>query len=164
MEALDHAKDKVEEKEIKNLIFIADESYQQGIVGLVAGRMVEEYYLPSIVISKGEKFSKASARSVKGFNIIEFLRSASDLLVDVGGHPMAAGFTVETAKSGILKKNFLKAAEKLLKKEHLERILRIDCEDTYGIINLDTYSTNTRTCAFWNGKSGADVFNQKFSC
>jgi len=51
-EALAHAKNKAEEKGIKNLLFIADESYQQGIVGLVAGRMVEEYYLPSIIISK----------------------------------------------------------------------------------------------------------------
>src|ERR1035437_10522952 len=74
-ESLIHAKNKAEEKGIKNLLFIADESYQQGIVGLIAGRMVEEYYLPSIIISKGEKYSRASARSVKGFNIVEFLRS-----------------------------------------------------------------------------------------
>jgi single-stranded-DNA-specific exonuclease len=139
-EALIHAKSKAEEKGIKNLLFIADESYQQGIVGLVAGRMVEEYYLPSIIISKGEKFSKASARSVKGFNIIEFLRNASDLLVDVGGHPMAAGFTVETSKIELLEKRLYENAQKLLTKEHLERILRIDLELDPTFINNETYS------------------------
>jgi len=73
--------------------------------------MVEEYYLPSIIISKGEKYSRASARSVKGFNIVEFLRSASDLLVDVGGHPMAAGFTVETSKLELLEKRLYASAQ-----------------------------------------------------
>jgi single-stranded-DNA-specific exonuclease len=138
-EALKHAKSKVEEKEIKNLIFIASENYQQGIVGLVAGRLVEEYYFPSIVISKGKKFSKASARSIKGFNIIEFLRGASDLLVDVGGHPMAAGFTVETSKLELLEKKLFESASKLLKKEHLERILRIDLNLPQNLMNLETY-------------------------
>jgi single-stranded-DNA-specific exonuclease len=147
-EALIHAKSKAEEKGIKNLLFIADESYQQGIVGLVAGRMVEEYYLPSIIISKGEKYSKASARSVKGFNIIEFLRSASDLLVDVGGHPMAAGFTVETAKLDLLEKKLFESAKKLLKKEHLERVLRIDCELNPLLINYETYSEIQKLAPF----------------
>lgn len=140
IDIVNHAKNKVKEKELKNLIFIADENYQQGIIGLVAGRLVEEYYLPSIVISKGKKFSKASARSVKGFNIIEFLRKADDLLVDVGGHPMAAGFTVETKNLELLEKKLFAAALKLIKKEHLERVLRIDLELPEDYINQDTYS------------------------
>jgi single-stranded-DNA-specific exonuclease len=147
-EALIHAKTKAEEKGIKDLLFIADESYQQGIVGLVAGRMVEEYYLPSIIISKGEKFSRASARSVKGFNIVEFLRSASDLLVDVGGHPMAAGFTVETAKLDLLEKRLFANARKILKKENLERILRIDCELDTAFINNESFSEIQKLAPF----------------
>jgi single-stranded-DNA-specific exonuclease len=139
-EALSHAKNKLQKEGLKSLIFIADESYQQGIVGLVAGRMVEEFYLPSIILSKGEKYSKASARSIKGFNMVEFLRSASDLLVDIGGHPMAAGFTVETAKIELLEKRLYESAQKLLTKENLERILRIDCELESQLINSETYS------------------------
>jgi single-stranded-DNA-specific exonuclease len=139
-EALAHAKNKVEKEGLKSLIFIADESYQQGIVGLVAGRMVEEFYLPSIIISKGKTRSKASARSIKGFNIVEFLRNASDLLVDIGGHPMAAGFTVETAKIELLEKRLYESARKLLTKENLERVLRIDLELNPSRINYETYS------------------------
>jgi len=139
-EALSHAKNKVEKEGLKSLIFIADESYQQGIVGLVAGRMVEEFYLPSIIISKGKTHSKASARSIRGFNIVEFLRSASDLLVDIGGHPMAAGFTVETDKIELLEKRLYESARKLLSKGTLERVLRIDCEIDPAAINYETYS------------------------
>ncbi len=130
IEALEHARMKIQNSKVKtqNLIFIAHESYQQGVIGLVAGRLVEEFYRPSIVLSIGEKYSKASARSISGFNIIEFIRGASDLLVDAGGHPMAAGFTVETSKIAVLEKKFEELAVKLLNTEKLERTITIDVE------------------------------------
>ncbi|MBL7150835.1 single-stranded-DNA-specific exonuclease RecJ [Candidatus Microgenomates bacterium] len=80
----------------KRLIFLSHDSYHEGVIGLVAGKLVEKFYRPAIVVSQGEIYSKASARSINGFNIVEAIRSCSDLLVDCGGHPMAAGFTVET--------------------------------------------------------------------
>lgn len=123
----------------KKLLFLYDESYQQGIVGLVAGRLVEEFYRPTIVLSKGEKFSKASARSVAGFNIIEFIRSASEFLVDAGGHPMAAGFTVETEKLDLLQKALEEMAEKLLHDEMLVKSLSIDCQLDLSVISLEIY-------------------------
>lgn len=148
IESLEHAKNNVSKKSLQKLIFIADESYQQGIVGLIAGRLVEEYYLPSIVISKGETYSKASARSVKGFNIVEFIRGASDLLVDVGGHPMAAGFTVETSKLEILQKKLFESAEKLIKQEHLLRQLRVDLELPFDLISSSTYQLIQKLAPF----------------
>ena len=131
---------RIEAQGSKKIIFIAEESYQQGVIGLVAGRLVEEFYRPSIVVSKGEMYSKASARSISGFNIIEFIRSASDLLVDAGGHPMAAGFTVETAKLVILQETLEKKAEKLLSEEMLTRSLRVDCELSLLVIDEKLYS------------------------
>jgi single-stranded-DNA-specific exonuclease len=151
LEALEHAKTKVNKKALGKLIFIASDTFGQGIVGLVAGRLVEEYYLPSIVISKGEKFSKASARSVKGFNITEFLRTASDLMVDIGGHPMAAGFTVETSKLEVLEKKLFEAAEKLVSKQHLEKSLRIDLELPEDLISLETYQNLQKLVPFGMG-------------
>lgn len=148
LEALEHARVKARAKILKNLIFIADKSYQQGIIGLVAGRLVEEHYLPSIVISKGEKFSKASARSVKGFNIIEFLRQTSDLMVDLGGHPMAAGFTVETAKIELLEKKIYKLSAKLLNKDHLQKVLNIDLELSDQLINFEIFNLIQRLNPF----------------
>ncbi|MCL5434930.1 MAG: single-stranded-DNA-specific exonuclease RecJ [Patescibacteria group bacterium] len=129
-EAVADAKAKVKalQFEKEKLLFIADESYEQGVIGLVAGRLVEEFYIPSIVVSKGKTYSKASARSVSGFNIIEFIRSQTELLADVGGHPMAAGFTVETVKLALLEKNLKKRAKALLDEEKLKRTLKIDLE------------------------------------
>lgn len=150
--ALEHAKGEVVKKRaLKNLIFIASDNYQQGIVGLVAGRLVEEYYLPSVVISKGRRYSKASARSIKGFNITEFLRTASDLMVDIGGHPMAAGFTVETEKLEALEKKLLISIEKLLDKKYLERSLRVDLELPERLISLKTYQDLQQLAPFGMG-------------
>lgn len=113
---------------LKKLLFVAHESYNQGVIGLVAGKLVEEFYRPAIVVSRGKEISKASARSVNGFNIVEAIRSCSDILVDVGGHPMAAGFTIETKHLGILQKRLEKLADKALDEEKLTRVLKIDME------------------------------------
>ncbi len=133
---------KVQKSEIGKLLFVAHKSYQQGVIGLVAGKLVEQYYLPSIVVSKGDIYSKASARSISGFNIIEFIRGgAGDLLVDAGGHPMAAGFTVETTKLLILQKKLEELALKQVTKKMLTKNLRIDCELPASSINSELYQT-----------------------
>ena len=76
--------------------------------------MAETYRRPAIVISIGQEICKASARSVKGINIVEFLHSASELLIDVGGHPMAAGFTVNKKNLQKLKQKLLSNTDKLI--------------------------------------------------
>lgn len=140
-ETILHAKEFVrgQRLEVKKLLFVSHESYQQGVIGLIAGKLVEEFYRPSIVVAIGEKTSKASARSVKGFNIIEFIRSASELLVDVGGHPMAAGFTVETAKLSLLEEKLTTLADKLVDDELLIRTLNIDCEIDLAYVTKTFY-------------------------
>jgi single-stranded-DNA-specific exonuclease len=131
MDTSQHAKNIVKEgsKEgLPKLLFVSHESYNQGVIGLVAGKLVEEYYRPAIVVSRGEEVSKASARSIAGFNIVEAIKSCSDLLVDVGGHPMAAGFTVETRNLTELQTRLEKIAEKKLTDNLLTREVRIDTE------------------------------------
>ncbi len=112
----------------QKILFVSDASYNPGIIGLVAGKLVEEYYRPSIVIAEGELFSKASARSISGFNIVDFIRSAGDLLIDVGGHPMAAGFTVKTKNIALLKKFFETHIEEVLDDALFVRTLFVDIE------------------------------------
>jgi len=113
-------------KKSHKLIFLSDESYKPGVIGLISGKLTEEFYKPSIVVSVGEEFSKGSARSVSGFNIIEFIRKAGDLLIDAGGHPMAAGFTVRTEKIPELITFLKKLAEKEIDESLLTRKLKID--------------------------------------
>lgn len=126
MDSLNHAKTNLKIDKQK-LLFISHESYEPGIVGLIAGRLVEEFYRPSIVLSVKGKYARASARSIVGFNIIEFIREAGDFLTDAGGHPMAAGFTVETKKILLLQKTLEALAEKKLKGNAFERFIMIDC-------------------------------------
>lgn len=78
-----------------SLLIVSDALFNQGIIGLVAGKLVESYYLPAIVFSLNGDLAKASARSISGYNIIEAIRTAGDLLVSAGGHPMAAGVSID---------------------------------------------------------------------
>ena len=127
------------QKSIKNLLIVIHESYQEGIIGLVAGKLVEEFYRPAIVIAKREKQSKASVRSISGFNIIEFLRLHTEHFVNVGGHPMAAGFKVETEKLEILQKILEEKAAEMVTEELLVRSLHIDCELPFAAITKKLY-------------------------
>ncbi len=70
--------------------------FDQGVIGIVAARVRQEFNRPAIVMEIGERYAKGSVRSIKGFNIIEFLWQFPDFFVSLGGHPMAAGFTIKT--------------------------------------------------------------------
>lgn len=151
-EATTHALSKVREvKGTKKIIIIDHDSYPEGVIGLVAGKLVEEFYLPAIVIAKGEKLSKGSVRSIKGFNIIEFLRSSSELFVNVGGHPMAAGFTIETEKIEELKTVLEAKVEEFIKEEVLQRSLTIDTQLSLNAITPELYSSIQSLAPFGMG-------------
>ena len=107
---------------------MADESYHEGVIGLAASRLVDEFHRPAIVISKGRDLSKASARSIPGFNIIESIRRLQDLFVAGGGHPMAAGFSLVTTNLEVFIKRFEEVNSQYLTDEIMERKLKIDTE------------------------------------
>lgn len=92
-DALEQARKLVDSK--KKIHILASKDWSQGIIGLIAGRITEESIRPAIAISIGESVSKGSARSIDGVNIVEVIRTCSDILIDVGGHPGAAGFSIE---------------------------------------------------------------------
>lgn len=151
LESTLHAKQKVSDAKThlqKKILVIADESYNQGIIGLIAGKLVEEHYLPSIVLSLGETISKASARSIPGFNIVEAIRSQSDLLVDVGGHPMAAGFTIETKQLPLFIQRMEEYAEKNITKEMTVRILPVDMQIPLELVTADLFHTLQQLAPF----------------
>ena len=132
LKAIETAKLKIIEE--KKIHVLWDETWNPGIVGLVAGRVSEETGKPAIAISVGSEFSKGSARSANGLNIIEVIRQCSDILVAVGGHPGAAGFTIHTSKIV----EFQKRLEVLVDgKETKKRSLVIEAKLSSGEINLD---------------------------
>lgn len=138
--AVTHASSEIKTRiDEQKILIIAQEQYEEGIIGLVAGRLVEEFYKPAIVIAKGEKTSKGSVRSVSGFNIIEFLRSKPDLFINVGGHPMAAGFTIDTESIDSFQKTLEVFAQDKISDEMLERKVKIDLEIDLNSITQELY-------------------------
>lgn len=83
--------------------------WHQGIIGLIAGRITEQFFMPTLAISVGESVSKGSARSINGLNITDVLRTCAGDLIDIGGHAGAAGFSIETIKIESFKKRIEKA-------------------------------------------------------
>jgi len=113
--------------------------YHEGIIGLVAAKLVQRYYRPSIVLSIGEFYCKGSVRSVPGVDIIEFLREFEDIFVSLGGHPMAAGFTIEREKIGLLEEK-IESVQNLIKDEYLVPALKIDLKIPLSLVDLDFVS------------------------
>lgn len=89
-----HAETLIENVENSYLLIAADDKFEPGVVGLVAGRLRENYYRPSIVIELGETESHGSCRSIPELHITHMLDQVSDLLVRYGGHAQAAGLTI----------------------------------------------------------------------
>lgn len=107
---------------------VSHDQWHEGVIGLVASRLVETYHRPMIAIAKGQVYSKGSARSIPGFNIVEAIRESAELLVDAGGHPMAAGFTIKTEYIEIFKERMSRYAQKTIEEGILTKKVEIECE------------------------------------
>ena len=137
-EVVAHARNSYKNIDKQYIIVLAHESYHEGVIGLAAAKLVEEFYRPAIVLSKSGKVSKASARSISGFNIIEAIRTLDSLYIEGGGHPMAAGFSIETDRIDIFTKEINKVAKELITDDLLQRKLKIDLEIDFEKINAET--------------------------
>jgi len=140
LHAMTSQEEKIKVSVEERLIFVDHDSYHQGVIGLVAGKLVEKYYLPAIVVARGETVSRASARSIAGFNIIEAIRQADNLLMGAGGHPMAAGFTIATDQIENFKTKILQIAKEQISGDLLQKVLRVDCPLEISKINRRLYS------------------------
>ena len=102
--ALEKVQQQLADRDTEHAVLISagDADFPPGIVGLVAGRLVEEYYRPVVVWSQGEEVSHASCRSIPEFNIVSALDQCSDLFIRYGGHHMAAGFSIKNENLEVL--------------------------------------------------------------
>jgi single-stranded-DNA-specific exonuclease len=117
------------------LYFIARPSFSRGIVGLVASRLTEEFYRPTLVAERGEKETVGSARSIPEFHITRALDECTDLLERHGGHSAAAGFTVKNENLAALEAKLQAIAERELVGKELVPALEIDYESELHRIN-----------------------------
>jgi single-stranded-DNA-specific exonuclease len=110
------------------LLFVVSDQISPGIVGLVASRLADRRNRPAIVLSRGPEDSRASARSVPGFDIVAAIRKERELLVRHGGHRAAAGFTVPNEHLDELKERLTATAAAQLGWEPPHRLIEIDAE------------------------------------
>lgn len=134
-DAQDKIRSKLDTDFTSPLIFASDSTFTPGIVGLVAGRLVEEFFLPAIVMEEGDEESRASCRSIPQFDITAALDNCADLLVRHGGHALAAGFTVRNENIPALIDRLTGLAKDSLHGQTLVPTLEIDAELSMGQVN-----------------------------
>jgi len=151
-EVLEQAKLIVQEEgRSKNLLFAAHPEFHEGIVGLAASRLMEEFYKPTIVANKGEKYTRGSARSIPGFHITEAFDHCADLLQQYGGHSSAAGFTIKTSDLELFCQRIeVIAAEKMSTIECFP-LVDIEAEISFDEINSSLLSFVDRLQPCGNG-------------
>lgn len=91
---------------IPNTLVLHNDEWHPGVIGIVASRLVEKYYKPTIMLTTVDGVAKGSARSISKFNIYEALKECEDLLLHFGGHEAAAGLAVELDKVDEFRKKF----------------------------------------------------------
>lgn len=116
------------------------EHWHKGVVGIVASRLIESYYRPTIVLAKSGDCVAGSGRSVPGFNLYEAIYTCREHLLNFGGHFAAAGLTLEEHKIDDFKAAFENAVNLQIKPEQLIPEVVIDAEIDFKEINLSFYN------------------------
>ncbi|MFP3898470.1 MAG: single-stranded-DNA-specific exonuclease RecJ [Dehalococcoidia bacterium] len=139
-QGLSRAREKLVAKLHLPALIEGDESYSVGVIGLVASKLVDEFYKPAIVISIGSELCRGSCRSIPEFNIMSALENCHDLVTAFGGHPMAAGFTVPRQNLLQLEQRLVELATEQLGHLDLRPELEIDAEIPLAVLAGDAYS------------------------
>ncbi len=108
------------------IIVIYKESWQNGLIGIIAARIVEEYHLPCIILSGNNGVLHGSARSIEGINIFETIKSASSLLIDFGGHEQASGVTISKENVPLFTQKLKEYISKTYSQSVYERVVEVD--------------------------------------
>ena len=131
-EALKQIDENGEKERFTSVVF--QEDWHKGVIGIVASRLIETYYRPTLVFTKsGDKYA-ASARSVKGFDVYNALEACSEHLEQFGGHMYAAGMTLSPENYSVFKEAFEREVEKTIHPDMLIPEISIDAEINFSDI------------------------------
>lgn len=137
------------DKSDSSIIIATHPDFNPGVVGLVASRLVDKYYKPSIVASIGEKFTRGSCRSIPEFHITEALDQCTDIMEHHGGHAAAAGFTIKNENLPELIERLQTIAHKQLSGLELQPTIHADME-----ISLTELQPDLLNCLDWLQPTG----------
>lgn len=118
------------------LIILRKDDWNEGIIGLIASKMVEKYDRPTVVMTRSDGAWKGSARSLNDFHLTDFLRLFQPLMLSVGGHKMAAGFSVADENADKLVKKMMTQVKKMVTPKDFIRRLEADMKLPLGAVTL----------------------------
>ncbi len=119
---------KLESQKHHSSIVLYDENWKKGVIGIVASRLTEIYFRPTVVLTRDDNLATGSARSVAGFDVYSAIKNCRDLLLNFGGHTYAAGLTLRWADVKVFQQRFQRYVEEHIQPEQTEPILNIDAQ------------------------------------
>ena len=142
---------RLENQRHRSSIVIYDESWKKGVIGIVASRLTEIYFRPTIVITRDGDMATGSARSVAGFDVYAAIKSCRDLLLNFGGHTYACGLTLKWENVKEFQNRFQKYVDNNIMPEQKEQILNIDAELEFKDITKKLHSDLRKFAPFGPG-------------
>jgi single-stranded-DNA-specific exonuclease len=115
-------------------------SWRKGVIGIVASRLIETYYRPTVILTESNGFATGSARSVQGYDLYQAIEACSDLLESFGGHMFAAGLTLKKENIQSFREKFEDYVNNTISEEQLIPQILIDEELSFSEINEDFYT------------------------
>ncbi len=115
--------------------------WKKGVIGIVASRLIETYYRPTVILTESNGFATGSARSVQGYDLYQAIEACSDLLESFGGHMFAAGLTLKKENIKPFMERFENHVYKTITEEQLIPRVFIDTELLFSEINADFFKT-----------------------
>lgn len=119
---------KIDDKILVCIKDTEDDHWNEGLIGLVAGRVCERYHRPTLVITKTKEGYKGSGRSIANFDLINAIEEASEFLDKYGGHPMACGFSLSSENIENFKRKIKEIVNSKLTEDDLKPVIKIDKE------------------------------------
>jgi single-stranded-DNA-specific exonuclease len=135
----------------QRVIVLEDESWHPGVIGIVASKIAQEFYRPTIIISTKDSLGKGSGRSIKNFHLFEAIDKCRHLLVDYGGHEGACGISILKDKIKTFSEFINEIAHKVIKFEDLLPTLEIDVEVPLAQIKTDFIKEVNQLSPFGSG-------------
>ena len=142
---------RLESKQHRTSIVLYDENWKKGVVGIVASRLTEIYFRPTIVLTRDDNLATGSARSVAGFDVYAAIKSCRDLLLNFGGHTYAAGLTLKWDDVVKFRDRFQQYVDEHIQPEQTEALLEIDAEIDFQDITKRLHNDLKRFAPFGPG-------------
>ena len=144
---------RLESQKHQSSIVLYDEHWKKGVIGIVASRLTEIYFRPTVVLTRDENLATGSARSVAGFDVYAAIKSCRDLLLNFGGHTYAAGLTMKWSDVKEFRRRFQDYVETHIEPEQREAILDIDAVIDFKDITKKLHNDLKRFAPFGPGNT-----------